>query len=67
MDSIDCSKALRELPSVMDNTCENKKPILITRKGGDSCVILSHTLFCTLMDSIHKRELGPKVNQIETI
>lgn len=41
MDAISYSAARASLAKVMERVCENHEPILVTRQGGESVVILS--------------------------
>jgi antitoxin YefM len=41
MDSISYTKARAQLAKTMDDVCENHEPVIITRSGDDSVVMLS--------------------------
>jgi antitoxin YefM len=41
MDSISYTKARAQLAKTMDHVCENHEPVIITRSGEDSAVMLS--------------------------
>ncbi|AIE85210.1 type II toxin-antitoxin system Phd/YefM family antitoxin [Fimbriimonas ginsengisoli] len=41
MDAISYSAARAKLARVMDQVCENREPMIITRQGSESVVILS--------------------------
>jgi antitoxin YefM len=41
MDSISYTRARAQLSKTMDHVCESHAPVIITRSGGDSVVMLS--------------------------
>ncbi|HAD03840.1 MAG: prevent-host-death protein [Desulfuromonadales bacterium GWD2_61_12] len=51
MQSINYSEARHDLKNVMDEACNNHEPILITRRKGESVVILSLADYEALMET----------------
>ena len=51
MQAITFSEARHDLKTVLDEACRNHEPILITRRKGESVVILSLEKYQSLMES----------------
>lgn len=51
MQAITFSEARHDLKTVLDEACRNHEPILITRRKGESVVILSLEKYLSLMES----------------
>ena len=51
MQAISYSKARHDLKNVMDDACGNHEPILITRRKGDSVVLVSLEDYESIMES----------------
>jgi antitoxin YefM len=51
MQAITYSEARHDLKNVMDEACSNHEPILITRRKGESVVLLSLDDYESLMES----------------
>ena len=51
MQAITYSEARHDLKNVMDEACSNHEPILITRRKGESVVILSLEDYESIMES----------------
>lgn len=51
MQAITYSKARHDLKNVMDEACSNHEPVLITRRRGESVVLLSLDDYESIMES----------------
>ncbi|MBJ6800620.1 type II toxin-antitoxin system Phd/YefM family antitoxin [Geomonas propionica] len=51
MQAITYSEARQDLKNVMDEACSNHEPILVTRRKGESVVILSLEDYESIMES----------------
>lgn len=51
MQAISYSEARHDLKNVMDNACSNHEPILITRRKGESVVLVSLEDYESIMES----------------
>lgn len=51
MQAVTYSEARQDLKNVMDDACKNHEPILITRRKGESVVILSLDDYESIMES----------------
>jgi antitoxin YefM len=51
MQAISYSEARHNLKNVMDDTCNNHEPILITRRKGESVVLVSLEDYESIMES----------------
>jgi antitoxin YefM len=51
MQAITYSEARQDLKNIMDEACSNHEPILITRRKGESVVLLSLDDYESLMES----------------